>query len=58
MSPSYSRNKTKNIITTYLHLHRLAVNKLDAGDEIVEHHGALGARVENDAVDLTANCQR
>lgn len=42
---------------TDLHLHRLAVDELDAGDEVLENDCALRARVEHDAVHFALDGQ-
>lgn len=40
---------------TYLHLHRLAVDKLNAGHDAVEDYGGFLTGVEEDRVDLALN---
>lgn len=46
------------VVMCYLHLHRLAVDELHTGHQVVEHDGALGAGVEHDPIDLSLHGER
>lgn len=45
------------MFSTDLHLHRLAIDEFNAGDEVVEDDSTLGAGVQHDAVDLAAHSE-